>query len=143
MHDIVLQLHLDRLTNRDADVAHALIGVLDLEFPYSGADFVARAIEVMGQTRPAGVAIDISSTGAVLASVDASFPLVVVHRDEVDPDVCQVGQVIRVDDTMVTLREVDSEGEWRDEEDEYDLDEITRVDFGGVYDTSLARVAGL
>jgi hypothetical protein len=78
---------------------------------------------------------------ALLRSASFAFPLVTIHRESADPDVCHIGRVVSVTDKALTLHEVTPGATWDDGMSVYKLREITRVDVGGGYEEALARVA--
>ena len=71
-----------------------------------------------------------------------SFPLVAIHRERVNPDVCWIGRVTGVDRGRVSLLKIDPDASWDAEPKEYRLNEITRVNFGGDYENALHLVGG-
>ena len=77
----------------------------------------------------------------LLLSANKHFPLVTIHLEEVDPDVCYIGKVSGVDKEFVKLMCITPDGEWEEEESFYYLKDITRIDFGGAYEDALDLVA--
>jgi hypothetical protein len=67
---------------------------------------------------------------------------VTIHREEADPEVCQVGRVISTGRGRVRLLEIHPDATWEEHPTEYRLKEITRVDFGGDYEEALDLVGG-
>lgn len=103
-------------------------------------EFVRRALTLRKLRRPANPKIDIGELGALLTSASAAFPLVTIHRETVDPHVCQIGKVIKVTEKTVTLREITPDAKWERKLRRYALGEVTRVDFGGAYEDALHAV---
>ena len=83
-----------------------------------------------------------ASTEDLLLSAGRSFPLVTIHREQVDPDVCWIGQVKRVERGRVSLLEINPDASWDAEPKDYRVSEITRVSFGGDYESALHLVGG-
>ncbi len=59
-----------------------------------------------------------------------------------DPDVCQIGRVMSVAATTLSLLEIDPGAVWDEAPTRYALKQITRVDFGGDYEEALHLVGG-
>lgn len=111
--------------------------------PHKHAAFVEKALELKGETAPNVPEIDMSSAETILQNAQSLFTLVTIHREKIDPDVCQIGQVESLSDSTLMLKEIDPDAEWDDEPTEYALKDITRIDFGGKYEEALALVAGI
>lgn len=105
--------------------------------------FVRSALTLRGQWPPAPpptpVALD--DTRALLGSVDGRWPLVTIHPELDDPEVCFIGEVQRVGRKTVSLREITPDATWREPREAYRLGRITRVDVGGSHERALIEVA--
>jgi len=110
------------------------------EDPY--AAFAEAALKKRGLRRPRMPHLDMSSIRSVVESAGAAFPLVVIHREENDPDVCHIGQVVAVSRTQLALLEIGPDAKWDADATAYALREITRVSFGGDYENALFLVGG-
>ena len=73
-------------------------------------------------------------------SVASRFPLVVIHTERKHPDICYVGEGLRVSDTTVTLYDLDCNCEWQKPR-RFRFADITMVEFGDGYSTALAATA--
>lgn len=102
--------------------------------------FVERALTLRGQERPAAPGVDLANLKALLTSAAGRFPLLTIYREHVEPDSCHIGRVVIVSDRTVTLREISPDATWDQDTEAYALQEITRVDFGGLYEDALALV---
>jgi hypothetical protein len=109
--------------------------------PSPHAAFVEAALALRGLERPRVDAIDVSTLMGVLASASQAYPLVAIHCEAADPDVCHIGRVVAVDETELTLHEITPDATWEEEPSTHVLHTITRVDFGGPYEEALALVA--
>lgn len=116
------------------------VAALTAPAPY--AALVEKVLRKRKLRRPASVELDPSSTAALLRSANASYPLVTVYREITDPDVCHIGRVISTSRTSVTLHEIGPAAIWDEELLSYPLTEITRIDFGGLYEDALWLVGG-
>jgi hypothetical protein len=68
--------------------------------------------------------------------------VVTIHRENVDPDICQIGRVVAVDKDKVRLLEINPDASWDSRPLVYRTREITRIDFGGSYEDALMLVGG-
>jgi hypothetical protein len=115
--------------------------ILDVELdPYG--EFAEAALKKRGERRPAKPRVNVSSIEATLLSAGKLFPLVTIHRDEVDPNVCWIGRILAVNRGRVSLLEINPDATWDTVASEYRLKEITRVNFGGDYENALHLVGG-
>jgi hypothetical protein len=85
----------------------------------------------------------VDSVQDLLGTASRAFPLITILRETVAPDVCHIGRVVAVSDSEVSLLEIGPDADWDDEPESYRTKEITRVDFGGVYEEALRLVGGL
>lgn len=114
--------------------------VSDIADPH--VEFVETALRLQGQNRPDPPVLDLSSIDGLLVSAGAAFQLIAIHRERVDPDVCQIGQVISVRGGKLSLLEIDPDANWDAQPSEFRTREITRVNFGGDYENALHLVGG-
>lgn len=117
------------------------LGSVTADFPKK--DFYARALrlkEIRPQPLPP---IDITDIPAAVGSISKSFPLLVLSRERVDPEVVWIGRVTDMRKTGFHAQLIDPCAELEDVQEFYRFDSITRIEFGGGYETTLALVAGL
>jgi hypothetical protein len=112
-----------------------------VESPHVHAQFVESALRLRGERRPRKRALDLTSIARLLKSAARHFPLVTLHREIADPDVCHIGRVISATARNVSSREITPDAEWDEELTSYPCSEITRVDLGGNYEKALLLVA--
>jgi hypothetical protein len=117
--------------------------ITEMDDPAENAAFIERALKLKGEQFPTIPQINLNSVRSILESAAAIFPLITIHREHVDPDICQIGKLESAGKSSFMMREIDSSAEWVDEQEQYDYDDITGIDFGGAYEHSLALVAGL
>jgi hypothetical protein len=108
--------------------------------PY--ARFAEVALKKRGERRPKNQRVSLVNVKDILLSAGEHFPLVTIHREQVDPNVCWIGRVRRVNEGRVTLLEIGPDAVWDDSPREYKLSEITRVNFAGDYENALYLVGG-
>ena len=94
------------------------------------------------ERRPKKPRVGLANIEELLLSAGKAFPLVTIHREEVDPDVCWIGRVQGVNLGRVSLLEIGPDAVWEDKPEEYRIKEITRVNFGGDYENALHLVGG-
>ncbi|GMA86021.1 hypothetical protein GCM10025868_12710 [Angustibacter aerolatus] len=78
----------------------------------------------------------------VLRTASRSAPLVTVLVEWDEPDRCWIGAVERIGKRVLSLREVDPGGRWKRHRSKFDLEDVTRVDWGDAYNEALLLVAG-
>jgi hypothetical protein len=116
--------------------------VRELEVPHRHAGFAEAALKNRGERIPKKPAVRVASMEALLLSSSRAFPLVTIHREQIDPGVCWVGHVLGVARGCVSFLEISADATWYQRPSEYKLSEITRVDFGGQYEDALHLVGG-
>ena len=108
--------------------------------PYSA--FAESALQKRGEQMPLRREVKITSIDELLWSASLAFPLVTIHREQVDPHVCHIGRVVGIGQDKVSLLEIGPDASWDAEPTTYRLSEITRVSFGGDYEGALHLVGG-
>ncbi len=108
--------------------------------PY--ATFTEAALRRRAERIPRKPRVSVASIEELLLSANRVFPLVTVHREQKNPEVCSIGRVIGVDRGRVSLLEINPDATWEKKPADYRLSEITRVNFGGDYEDALAIVGG-
>ncbi|MEO9655358.1 hypothetical protein [Marinomonas sp.] len=81
--------------------------------------------------------VDLDDLAVLLIDISEEYGLVTLHREEVEPDSCEIGRVLKADAVTYELEEIGSDARWFDETFEYDLYDITRIEFGGAYEEAL------
>jgi hypothetical protein len=117
--------------------------IRNLRIPDPHSDFVTQALRLRGERIPKKPRIDLGSFSELLISAARVFPLITIHREKANPDVCHIGRVVDVANGRLELLEIDPDAHWDDEPTSYRLSEITRVSFGGDYEAALCQVAKL
>lgn len=108
--------------------------------PY--VEFVEKALEKRGERMPDKPAVSVSTIQELLLSAGSLFPLVTIHQEGVDPDVCWIGQVVGVDHDYLSLLEITPAAKWKAKATSFELKKITRVGFGADYEAALYLVGG-
>jgi hypothetical protein len=108
--------------------------------PYE--QFLKHALKKRGERWRGKPRVSLKNVHDLLLTAGRAFPLVTVHREEIDPDVCFVGRVLEVTPEVVRLLEIRPAAVWETKPEEYRLKEITHVNFGGDYEDALYLVGG-
>ena len=108
--------------------------------PY--AAFTEAALKKLGEPTPKKPRVSVASIEELLLSASKLFPLLTIHRERVDPDVCWIGKIEDIQQGQVSLLEINPAAKWDRKPTSYKLDEITTVAFGGEYERALHLVGG-
>lgn len=108
--------------------------------PYT--QFAEAALQKRGERMPRRPRVSVRSLDELLLSAGRAFPLVTIHRERIEPDVCHIGKVRGVDRGRVSLLKIRPGAVWDEAPEEFRLGEITRVNFGGDYEGALHLVGG-
>lgn len=108
--------------------------------PY--AAFVEAALRKRKAERPKKPRVSMRRVGDMVAAIGRGFPLVSIHREEVDRNVCWIGRVLSMRGGRVSLLQIDPSAKWKRRTSEYRLSELTRLSFGGDYEDALHLIAG-
>ena len=77
----------------------------------------------------------------VLRSVNEKYPVIVIEREALYPDECEIRRLREITEAEYSLKSLSPCGQWHDVNDANKLDDITRVTFDGQYENTLAAVA--
>lgn len=116
--------------------------VRNLQAPAKYAVFIEAALKLRGQRKPRKPRISVQSIQELLRTAGRLFPIVTIHQERVDPDVCHIGSVMSVSESEVSLLEIGPDARWEKKALSYRIAQITRVDFGGDYEQALTLVGG-
>ncbi|HEY7402677.1 MAG TPA: hypothetical protein VIB39_04100 [Candidatus Angelobacter sp.] len=114
-----------------------------LQAPAKYAAFAEAVLNKRGEWLAEKPKIDLSNISNLLRTANDAFPLITIHRERIDADVCHIGRVATINNSTVFLLEIGPDAVWDRELCSYRLREITRVDFGGGYEEALHLVGGL
>jgi len=98
--------------------------------------FADRALKVRGQTPRHQLHIDLRDVHTLFESIAESFPLITIHREIIDPSVCNIGKLHKTTEKTVVLDEINPSAVWNGQY-RYHFKAITRISFGGCYETAL------
>jgi len=107
--------------------------------PY--ARFAETALRKRRERIPKKPRISVASVEELIMSAGQTFPLVTIYREKIDPGVVWIGKILGFEQDHVSLLEINPDANWENKRSKYHLKEITRVGFGGDYETALDLVA--
>ncbi len=102
-----------------------------------------RTLELHGEWPPARppAPLALDRTGALLQSVAAQSPLIVIGYENQYPDECMIGAMLATKNKKLTLRLVSPRARWIGD-GQWPFRELTWIEFGGNYEAALAELAG-
>lgn len=114
---------------------------LEIDFPRKRLFEKALKMKSISYRRPMGV--QLTNTRALLSSVSNQYPLIVIERELRAPGECEVGRIKLLTDEKYALKWLSPDSKWEDDPEVYDIADVTRVQFDGEYENTLALVAGI
>jgi hypothetical protein len=117
-----------------------LSDVRELQVPHPYAAFAEAALRKKSERLPKKPRVSVRNVEELLLSANRAFPLVTIHRERVDPGVCEIGRVVHVGARQLSLLEINPDASWDAEPKQYRLSDITRVGFAGEYEEALHLV---
>ena len=106
------------------------------------ARFAEAALRKRGERLPRKLRLGVRNLQELLVEAGRRFPLVAIHREKVDPDVCWIGRILQVERDWMSLLGMTPDATWEKKPERFRLSEITRVSFGGDDETALHLVGG-
>lgn len=106
-------------------------------------DVEHRVFDALGEWPPSvPPACLIDDLASVIATSRQVSPIVAVHREASRPDALWVGAVAAVDGDSLVLKGLSSQAVWENSPNNFDADDVTRIEFGTRYLANLALVMG-
>ncbi len=103
-------------------------------------DFVARAAQ-LNKLRPSKPPeVRFASMKEAIFSAGTAFPVITIHRERTEKKVCYVGRLQGANQRTATILAISPRAQF-DKEQRYQLKDVTLLEFGGAYETLLARMA--
>jgi len=113
--------------------------ISDFVHPAPFNDFQKRVLELREEEVDVPK-FELGDLGQLLIDISEEYGLVTLHREESESDSCEIGRVLKSDEVTYELEEIGSDARWFDDTYEYDLYDITRIEFGGAYEDALLLV---
>lgn len=116
--------------------------ITSLRTDFKRRALITRALEHKQLAPEAPTWLDLGSMRGLVRSVQDHEPLVVIHRELLFPDECEIGRVRIDSDQTYSLLWMDTEAQWDPDHRVFRYADITKVGFAGEYERTLAEVAG-
>nr|WP_295109912.1 hypothetical protein [uncultured Caulobacter sp.] len=101
-------------------------------------EFVEAALEKLGQVQPETPAVALNSIDDIVTTAGNLFTVITAYTEaEV-----HIGAVVSLDGGVVWMRDIGPDAAWSPQPSARRLDDLTRIDFGGAYETALTLVGG-
>lgn len=110
--------------------------------PYPRAAFVETALRKRGERLPRKPRVSLADPEAMIRTAARVGPMLTIHLERIDPEVCFIGCVEGIEDGWMFLREIDPAARWDKSPTPYRLKAITRIGFGADYEEALHLVGG-
>jgi hypothetical protein len=140
--DFFLMALVDDTIHLDGFLCLRYKDVRKLEAPAKFETFIAAALKQRGERVPKPPSVSLASISDLLLTAATNFPLVTLHREKADPEVCHIGRIAGLNRKQVALLEIGPDAIWDETPSLYSLKEITQVGFGGGYEEALILVGG-
>ena len=137
---LLLQRFSERL-DLDGYEAVRLSDVTQLNRTFPRKAFYLKVVSLRAYRAIAPQGIDLSSMKSLLRSIEQRYPLVVISRERVVPDECEIGRIKLTSETTYALRMITPEATWTNDDQVYRYEDVTRVGFDGAYENTLAQVS--
>jgi hypothetical protein len=106
------------------------------------ASFPVRALRHFGESPLPLDGVDLDTIHGLFASLGSTYPLLLIHVEELDPEVCYVGKYVSASKRNLRLLEISPRATWDDKPTKWPLKAITRVEVGSRYAEALLAVGG-
>ncbi len=116
--------------------------ISDVQANFEECQFIQKALHLRRMAPERPVLIDLNSIETILASISEHYSLMVVHRETAGQNDFSVGELESISGKTFSLREIDHDAKWVGTK-RIRMEEVTRIEFDGGYETALAQVAGL
>jgi hypothetical protein len=104
-------------------------------------DWRKRAIDKLGIKHNSFPDLCLTDWTSCITSIADNYPLMTVHIELKDPDICFIGFPLKVSSKEIVLDDLSSNCEWWKKPKRLKLNQITRIDFDGGYERALAVTA--
>ena len=123
---------------------YAILRIQDItlvEDKLKRGDFYVEALKLRGYTPKLPVGISLNSIASILEAVNKHYPLLVVYREGIFRDECTIGRIEKLTEKTLILQCLTPGAQWDGYSPRYRLASAFRIDFDGLYEDALARVA--
>jgi len=118
----------------------SIIGIEELYFIRKGSSELTKILKNIEKNKniPPLKKLSLSNFKNSLISVNQNYGYVVVHVEEVDPEVCYIGEVLKVGE-LLTLQAFGSKANPGRSIEIIKVEDVSRISFEGKYEKGLAR----
>lgn len=138
----ILLHHLDDALDLDGYQALRIKHITGFETEFPRRAFYERALELKQQSVRPPEGVELDSAPELLRSLDERFPLLVIQREVVYPDACEVGRIRALFKKEYLLHWMNPDATWEADDRRFRYSDVTRVECAGRYETTLALVSG-
>ena len=114
----------------------------DVDDDFDRRELIDRAMALKGLEPQLVPWLNLDSIPEMIRSIQENEPVVVIEREIVSPDECEVGRVRPESAESYSLLWMTTTAEWEPDDRLYRYEEITQISFGGEYEQTLAQLAG-
>jgi len=139
-HLVVLHRVSDRY-GLDGYCAFRREDVSDITRDFERSDLISRALRLKGQSPLVPEGIDASSLRTLMESVERKYGVLVLSRERSAPGEIEVGAVRMSSEHSYVLHWLDTEASWSPDDRAFKYADVTYIEFGGEYETTLLQVA--
>lgn len=108
---------------------------------YDDENYFLNEVIALRKIEPKAVPnVSIESWAEILKSVAENFSLVMIEREKIDNEACNIGKLKKIKTKTFTLEEIDTSAEWSGDY-KYKFKDLTKVSFDGFYENTLFFVA--
>jgi hypothetical protein len=108
---------------------------------FTGKEFYSRALELKTDVPQKPGSVDLSDFRTAIGAVAEFAPLIVVNREEQEPNEVMIGRPQELRKTAFKLHLINPAAEWTEDLVVVKYTGITKLEFGGEYENTLALVA--
>ncbi len=131
----------DNNCNYDGLVIYLRQNITRIRWSGNEIESVSKLIDI--SKRQKEINIDLTSIQSVLRSVNKIYNHLTVYIQDIDNDVCIIGQIHELDDNSIVIHEFGTKSSLDRKFILLGVDEITRIDAGGQYENNLKRLFNL
>jgi hypothetical protein len=120
-------------------VVYRRADISKLEAPAPYMEFMLKVLGLRHEKLPRLPKVDLSSWQTLVDTAARRFPLLTLHLEKRDPDICYIGRPVETTARRGTFVTIAPDAVWdRDELLTIPWVDVTRMDFGGGYEEALA-----
>jgi hypothetical protein len=115
------------------------ISALDEEF--ERRDLIERALRLKGLSPQSARVAARENMREMMHDVQREYGLLTIHREDVHPDECEIGEIRMSFESTYVLKWLDPDARWETDDRAFRYSDVTRLDFDGEYERTLLMVS--